>query len=850
MHNFADLEELFNQASDLDEAARRNFIAQLQQSNPETAAELIQLLQLDRQLVKDNLMTVPPPMHADRLLQADSMLGRTLGAYTLTELIGCGGMGNVYLAQRTDQEYEKHVAIKVVQIHHNDQRIQDWFRSERQILANLEHPDICRLLDGGTDQQGRPYLVMEYVKGKTITEYCDSNRLNLKQRLRLFQKLCNAVSHAHRNLVIHRDIKPSNVLVTDDGQLKLMDFGIAALTQADADNQDTASSILHIQTPGYASPEQVKGLSCTTGSDIYSLGVLLYELLVGQRPFSLTDLSPIEAQTTILKSTAPAPSTRVLNPAETADAALPPWQSRRLDSPGQLSRHLRGDLDAIISKCLNKDSSERYSSVEKLSADVTDYLALRPVLARNGHMRYRLAKFIRRHRVGVAVAAIVITSTGYQQLQLLQERDSTVLERDKAEQIKDFMVELFEVSDPSESRGNSITVREVLDRGAQRIDSELQEQPEIQAELMATIGSVYGNLGLYEQGETLIQRALDNRIQENNGETLEAARDMHSLGELFRLGGNLQDAERFHRQALTIRQRLLGNNHQDTAISMSDLGITVFNLGKNLEAKNLYEQALALYRELPGDNRLEISSTLNNLAQVNHLGLNNHAEAEPLYRESLVLIEQLFGKVYPERLTHLSNLAQVLWEQGNPVEAETMYREVLTTRRQLLGDRHAYVARVSSTLGLLLTDMGQYAEAQAMYQQALDIFYEQVGENHWFGATVLTHMADLQQLQGNYLESEQMIKRAISIFEQALPADHWRLAYARSILGISLAGQGDYQQAEQLLAENYRVMQAALSEKSINIQNTLKRLVKLYELWDKPKRADSYKANLVNRLST
>jgi len=432
-----------------------------------------------------------------------------VGPYRLIRRVGRGGMGTVYLAEREDGEFERQVAIKLLRRGLDTEDVVRRFRAERQILASLDHPNIARLVDGGSAEDGRPYLAMEYVEGSPILEYCDDRRLSIPARLALFETVLRAVGHAHRHLVIHRDIKPSNILLTDNGDVKLLDFGIAKLLDEGDGTSELTRTGVRLLTPGYASPEQLAGEPVTTASDVFQLGILLYELLTGERPFGNPDTSPREFEQRTLESEAERPSRRVLK--ATGDNSGKDSAAARRVGVEELRRTLAGDLDDIILMALRKDPEGRYHSVAQFLSDLGRYRAGQPVDASAGAVRYRARKFVGRHRWGVAATVALIAGVaGYvatlnvQSRRIAEERDLARAAAARAEQITGFMTSVFGGADPGQTLGDTVTARELLERGVERVDTELANEPDLRAEMLVTLGNVYSSLGSYETSVELL----------------------------------------------------------------------------------------------------------------------------------------------------------------------------------------------------------------------------------------------------------------------------------------------------------------------------------------------------------
>lgn len=514
---------------------------------------------------------------------ADSgMEGARVGPYRLLREIGRGGMGVVYVGVSSDEAFEKKVAVKLVKPGMDTEEIVRRFEKERRILAGLDHPNIARILDGGTTDEGLPYFVMEYVDGLPILEYCDSRKLPTSERLKLFGSVCSAVAFAHQNLVVHRDLKPSNILVDSAGVARLLDFGIAKLLAADENATRTITS-LRPMTPWYSSPEQIRGETINTSSDVYSLGVLLYELLVGRTPYRIVGRAPSDVDRAVCEQEPERPSVAVgrreqVTTPDSRQLLLSPesLSATRDGDPKRLRRRLAGDVDTIVLLALRKDPRRRYASVEKLSEDIRRHLSGLPISARRDTLLYRSGKFVRRHAFGVtAAAAFALLALGATATMAIQ-RGKTERERLKAEQTSAFLLGLFKGSDPREARGATLTVREVLDRGGERIKRELAGQPEVQATLMDTIGGVYRELGLYDQARGMIEGAYQTRRRIFGVKDLRVAESLQSLGEVDLATGRYAEAEGRFREAFAAptaprregsARRGIARRHRESAAS-------------------------------------------------------------------------------------------------------------------------------------------------------------------------------------------------------------------------------------------------------------------------------------------
>ncbi len=758
--------------------------------------------------------------------------GRRIGPYLLKRSIGEGGMGLVWEADQ-QEPIRRRVALKMVKRGMDTAEFIARFTSERQALAMMNHPAIAKVLDAGATEEGRPYFVMEYVEGVPLNEYCDEERLSLRRRLELFIHICEGVQHAHQKAIIHRDLKPSNVLVTEtDGQPmpKIIDFGVAkALDTEQFDDLLTTGAGQLIGTPEYMSPEQT-GLSdagLDTRTDVYALGVLLYELLVGQRPFRREDLAAmnfLEVLRTIREVEPPRPSARLANIGKQDPAALAAAAECRDSEPAVLARALRGDLDWVTMKALEKDRDHRYASAAALADDVRRYLNDEPVSVGPPSKRYRMRKFVRRHRTGVlagvAVLATVLlgiagTTTGM--IRAVHAEQRARQEAANAQQVSGFLVGMFEVADPEHSRGQTITAREILDAGSERIDRELGGQPLTQARLRGAIGTVYRKLGLYDQAETQLQRATELRrtttgvtpadmaaslgelaglyiaqaryaeaertlrealplLDEANREgRLLLAGSLSDLGSVYRRQGRYAEAEPLYRQALDIRLAELGPRAAEVAASDNSLGLLHWNQGRFPEAERFYKEALSIWEEANGPDNALVAKGLNNLGLLYH-HQKRYDEATVMYRRAVGIYERTLGPEHPNTATAVNNLALVVHEQGNPSEAEPLYQRALSIREKALGPGHPDVAQTLNNLANLRRDQKRWAEARADYEQALAIRTAALGAEHSDVAWTLRDLGRMFREQGEPRQARAYFERALAIFRTSLGPDHPDLA--------------------------------------------------------------------------
>ncbi|HEY0514142.1 MAG TPA: serine/threonine-protein kinase [Thermoanaerobaculia bacterium] len=637
-----------------------------------------------------------------------------LGPYRLLRRLGGGGMGTVYLARREDEHYRQDVAIKILRSGLQGTDALHRFFVERQILARLEHPNIARLYDGGSTADGRPYLVMELVEGLPVDEWCDRRRLSVDQRLDLFRRICAAVQHAHQNLLVHRDLKPGNILVTEAGEPKLLDFGIAKRLESGAPTlPDLTRTGSRIMTPSYASPEQVKGEPITTASDVYSLGVLLYELLAGRSPYRLETGFLHEIERAICEQEPERPSLALFRAGggPSGIRSVEEIAAARGTRPQALRRRLQGDLDNVALMALRKEPARRYGSAAQLAGDLESHLHSLPVVARPDTLPYRARKFLRRHRAGVAAAAVVaLLVAGFIASLLVQSR-RIARERDKARYSLGFLLDTFKAADPYHTKGERLTADEILARGAERVSRDLGGQPDVQAALMDAIGEVELGLGRYDRAEPLLARSLALRRAIYGGESHEVADSLEHLGLLKRERSAFADAETLLRRSLAIKERLLGGKDLEVERSLNELGDLLVARGRPKEAEVLHRRALTVAFRAEGAVGPAVADSFLALAKSKRTQGNRMA-AERLGRQGLLIERKVLGPRDPRLLRVETEIGEILIEAGKPREAERVLRGSLQAQREILGVQHPDVAVTRADLATALASQGRWAEAE------------------------------------------------------------------------------------------------------------------------------------------
>jgi serine/threonine protein kinase/Tfp pilus assembly protein PilF len=690
-------------------------------------------------------------------------------------------MGEVYLAERADAQFEQQVAIKVVHGGAIAVTMHSRLKLERQILAQLDHPNIAHLLDGGALPDGSAYIVMEYIDGVAIDEFCDTKRLDINARLKLFQTVCAAVHYAHQNLIVHRDLKPSNILVTSAGIPKLLDFGIAKLLddrQAARYTLAVTQADIRIMTPDHASPEQVRGQAITTSSDVYVLGVLLYKLLCGSSPFFISSMRLSEIERAICEKD-PLPPSQMVSADESPESKS--IADARGMSAKRLRRGLDGDLNNIVLMAMRKEPERRYGSAEQLAADIQRFLDGMPVIARRDTVSYRTSKFVKRHWLPVSAAAaaafmiVAFSITTYMQsVRIAAERDRAAHQRElaeheraRAEEVSSFLVNLFKLSDPKENRGNQVTARELLDSGAKRLQTGLQDQPETKAALLSTVGTVYDSLGQYQDALPLLKESLQLQARSQDHSRVDT---LLELGRARIGAGDLPGAEAPLQEALHTAQRDSGATSVQTGHSLWSLGMLRFAQGRNAEAKDLYIRSLRILEDSRAP-QTDASLVLGDLAQVYVLE-QQWILAKQTQERALEIDRRVLGDDDPRVAYRLNNLAIIAQNMGDLKLAETLYLDALKRQEHIYGDRHPETATAKGNYGLLLQREGRLSEAEPLLRSALEARLSLNGPNHFLVGYYRVSLAILLHDKGELVASENEFRQALAIYDKSLPANH------------------------------------------------------------------------------
>lgn len=708
-----------------------------------------------------------------------------IGQFQTLRLIGTGGMGEVYLARRVVGAFDELVAIKILGADRGSRAFINRFKAERQILANLRHPNIATLLDGGATPDQRPFLVMEYIEGQPIDAFCTTHQLSINDRFELFRKVCRAVHFAHRNLVIHRDLKPKNILVTAEGEPKLLDFGIAKLLSPQGSDTVTVDGLRGF-TPAYVSPEQIAGLPITTAGDIYSLGVVLFELLTDHRPYAFSAEPSIEEIRRVVCETQPP------NP-----SMFVPIRALRTD--------LRRDIDKLLHMALHKESDQRYASAEALSSEISRYLAGRPVLAQGPSLGYRVKKLLFRHKLASAFGIISALLTAGLLLTLALARQAAITERDRAQEIVELMVSLFESSDPYQNLGQRISAYDVLTTASARIRSELREQPDIRATLLDTVGRVFLNLGEYDAAEDALQEALGLRQQRPDARQAELADSHIQIARVAIAINDYPRAEAILREALALD--ILDRDPLRRARALAELGLARQEAHDFSQADASFQEALSLHQSELGDENPMLADTLRRIGRL-RIDQGRFDEAEPLFLRAQRILTSHFGPDHPRVAQNLADLGLLYWEQGRSEEAMETLSRALALKERVFGPGHFEVARTLHDLGLQLTDLGRFEEAEDHLGRALRIEIDLFGEDDLDVSDTHIALAVLHMRRGQYEKSDHHYRRAIEIREAMLGSSHIKVMDALRLSAGLREAEGRH---EEGLAIYHRVLEQQLS---------------------------------------
>ena len=854
------VKDVFFEVLEKPQAARADFLREVCGDDSDLRAEVENLLAAHFE--SESFIENPAFEVASVFKQNDAAnpAEKHFGNYKIVREIGAGGMGAVFLAERSDGEFSQQVAVKIIRQSIADKQIINRFKRERQILASLNHPNIARLLDGGITPDGLPFLAMEYVEGLPVNEFAERGNLSVEEKLELFLQVCAGVAFAHRNLIVHRDLKPSNIFVTKDGAPKLLDFGLAKLLDESLDAAQTQTAFRAL-TPAYASPEQLKGETITTASDVYSLGVVLYELLTGERPFHFKNPSLEEAVHVVCESDPIRPSeaakgdSRITN-YELREATNGESQAETKDekphpkSKIQNLKSLKGDLDTIVLQALRKEPERRYKSVPEFAEDIERYLQGLPVKARPNTFTYRAEKFFSRNKIGVAASFLIfltliggIAATAWQARAARIERDTAQREKVKAERVTEFLEGMLGSPAVSE-KGRAVKVIDVLDESAGRVGRELADQPEVLASVEHTLGFSYGQIGNIDAAVEHTKTSMDLTAQVYGKNSLKYAFVVNEYANVLYAKGDYAGSEKFCRESTEIFRRNGEGESKEVANNLILLGLLLADKGQLAEAEQNYTDSLDIFRKLDLTETQDAVAVLNNLGHLSNQ-TGDYDKAEQYYKEAVATGRKLPDAFSQTSLaTTLQNLGAVYKQKGDYAAAEPLIREAIEMRRKLLGEQHPHVAIAQAHLSDLFFREGEYEKAIEEAQSALELQRAVLPAEHADIARSLLALGQALTAKGKAARAEPFLREAVEIRRKALTSGSPLLSLAESALGECLAAQNKFQDAEPLTVGSYEALEASQGEKSLNTLDALNRTIKLYEKWNKPEEVERFRTKL------
>ena len=797
------IQTLFHEAAILPQAEQRAFLESACGEDEGLIADVLALLQEDAR--DTSLLDQPLAEVAHKVLADDahSLPFQELEPYHVRKVLGEGGMGVVYLAER--QDLGSLVALKLLRDAWLSPARRERFGAEQRTLAQLNHPSIARLYDADTLSDGTPFFVMEYVEGLPLTDYCARHQCSIERRLQLFRQVCEAVQYAHSNAVIHRDLKPSNILVRSDGTIRLLDFGIAKQIESLEVPAHQTMTGLRLMTPAYAAPEQIRGQRLGVQTDVYSLGVVLYELLCDRLPFDLSNLAPAEAETVLLEHEPPKPSAIGRRQGASSAAA-------------SLSKGSWADLDVLCLTSMHKDPERRYRSVEALIRDVDHYLKREPLEARPDTLDYRLGKFVRRNQrevvAAVAAAALLIGLVTFFTVRLAKARDVALAEAARTQRIQRFTMNLFQGGDEAVGPADDLRVITLVDRGVQEAHA-LTGDPRSQAEIYQTLGTVYQNLGKLEEANKLLNISLDQRKALFGADSPEYADALVALAGLRDAQAKFDEAEKLVRQGLDVSKHHLAPNHPA-------IGKATALLGKILEDRGTYPAAIAVLEEAArlqstsDASRADLSASLTELANC-HFYAGHYDTSESLNQRILVMDRELYGERHPHVADDLINLGAIQYERGRFSEAERFYRQGLDITQSFYGKDHPATASALTMLGRALVSEGKLDEAAGILQQALAIQEKVFGKVHPRVAGTLNELGKIAQRRGQLDEAEAELSRAVEIYKSIYAGKHYYIGVALSNLAGVLVDRKEYGRAEKLFQEALQIYSQTLAPDHQNV---------------------------------
>ncbi|MAL17646.1 MAG: hypothetical protein CL670_14345 [Balneola sp.] len=824
-YSWTEVEKIIDEVLELPEDEREEFIENKCAGNKKLAKEVRQLLNsitdsegwLENpqdykeglfEGVSDDLSSLP---------KSHNLIGNKIGSYIIKEKIGEGGMGSVFRAERADEDFTHVVALKIIQKHRATEENIQRFRKEQQILASLNHPGIAQFYDGGVTDGGFPFIIMEYVHGMPITEYCKKMNCSTTQKIELFSKVLEAVQYAHENLTIHRDLKPENILVDQNGNVKILDFGISKLL--DEEDFGLTRTDAQVLTLRYASPEQIKGGNITTASDFYSLGIILYKLLTDKEPFDLDDLTRYQVEKVIVENDPELPSS-------VADTGL--------------RKKLKGDLDAIVMKSIRKEPESRYRAASEFLSDLDHYFNGLPVSARDGSFQYRSKKFIRRHRQGIGIAAgivfLIAVLVGFYTWRITQEKNLAQLEAQKSEEITSFVINLLEENYPQNSQGDTVTVRQILDKSTTEIPM-LDKSSEIQAKLLQVIGHAYNSVGEPKKARPLLARSIFI-LDSLNVSNTELAHTYNVAGIIYRDLGKLDSAEIQLRNAVKMFQELDKRRLPEYPKALKNLAYVLRVQSAYEEASKLIEEALEIEYQIYEAPDVNVAESIYILASINRY-LGKYEVALEYQQESLQMIKAITEGPHPGIVANLSNIAVLHQILGDTLASKTNFLQAMEMAETLFGYEHREVANLSSSISSIYVREGKFDSAKIYIERSLDITRKTSGTDNPLYGHFINAYGEFYFEQNKFSKADSMHLEALKVFKNNLKPNHPTIA-------LTIRNRADIAMKEENLPKARLLLEESLSMLNSNYENThpevqkgTKLLQSVYHDLDEMGKADS-----------
>ena len=872
---------LFHQAADLPPDQQREFLEVRCSDDPTLIPEVMNLLSED---AESSSLLDRDVAHLAEEVFGESSDGappfEKFGPYRIQKILGSGGMGVVYLAEREDLGTQ--VAIKILRDAWVSPARRERFNTEQRTLAQLNHPYIARLYDADTSPDGTPFFAMEYVEGVPLSQFCRTHRSTLEERLRLFREVCEAVIYAHQHAVIHRDLKPSNILVKEDGTVRLLDFGISKQIEVLGESVDQTMTGLRLMTPAYASPEQMRGEQVGVQTDVYSLGVVLYELLCGRLPFDLSSMTPAQAEKVLTERQPERPS---------ASAAGSPAVSGEEQAVLSLSKSQWSDLDVLCLTAMHKDLRRRYGSVEALLRDIDHYLKQEPLEARPDAVGYRASKFVARNMKPLTAAAVVMLAligiVVFFTLRLARARDAALAEASRTQRIQRFTTNLFQGGDEVAGPAENLKVISLLDRGVQEAQA-LSSDPEVQAQLYLTLGSIYQQLGKFDQANTLLNSALEKRKTLFGNDSRDVAECLVALGLLRDSQAQFDDAQKFVNDGLAMYRRHLPANHPaiaktiwasarilvdrgaydqsipvlqeaaklqsvargaaspDLVATLTELANSQFYVGQYAESDALNRRVLELDRKLYGPTHPNVADVMINLANI-QAQWGHYVEAEKFERDALEITQNWYGRNHPETASALTNLARTLIFEDKLGEADGMLHEALGIQERAYGKVHPRVASALNDLGKIAVRRGEFDEAESDFRRMADIYREVYHGKHYYIGVALANLGGVYMERKQYDRAEQLFRQALDEYTSTLPPGHLNVGIGRIRLGRALLREKRYPEAQTASQSGYEILMKQSAVPGSYLQLARTDLAEEYDALKQPEQAAKFRAALAKQ---